>query len=86
MSKNFRQNQIEEFHSLHQRVLTVAQYVSRFLELLPYMEYMKDKKQRVHQFIMSLNFSLRGPVRMAFPTTFRQVVEVALVVEDTRGR
>ena len=86
MSEHFRQKQIEEFHSLHQRGLTVGQYESRFLELLPYVEYMKDEKQQVHRFIMGLNFSLQGPVRMAFPTTFRQVVEIALVVEDTLTR
>lgn len=83
LSEHFRQKQIEEFHSLYQRGLTVAQYESRFLELLPYVEYMKDEKLRVHCFIMGLNFSLQGPVRMAFPTTFRQAVEIALVAEDT---
>ena len=86
LSDHFRQKQIEEFHSLHQRGLTVAQYESRFLELLPYVEYMKDERQRVHRFIMGLNFSLQGPVRLAFPTTFRQVVEIALVAEDMRTR
>ena len=58
LSDHFRQKQIEEFHSLHQRGLTVAQYERRFLELLPYVEYMKDERQRVHRFIMGLNFSL----------------------------
>ena len=44
----------------------MAQYESRFLELLPYVEYMRDEKLRIHQFIKGLNLSLQGPVQLAF--------------------
>lgn len=44
LSEHSRQKKIEEFHSLYQRRLTVAQYERRFLKLLPYVEDMKDKK------------------------------------------
>ena len=58
LSEHFRPKQIKEFHCLYQRGLTVAQYESRFLEILPYLEYMKEEKQQVHHFIMGLNLSL----------------------------
>ena len=58
LSEHFRQRQLEEFHDLQQRGLMVAQYESRFLELLPYVDYMRDEKLRIHRFIKGLNFSL----------------------------
>ena len=65
----------------------MAQYERRFLELLPYVEYMKDEKLRTHRFIKGLNIPLQDYVRLAFPATFREVVDKALVAEDihTRG-
>ena len=58
LSEHFRQKKIEDFHFLYQRGLIVAKYESRFLELLPYVEYMKDEKFQVHPFFMGLNLSL----------------------------
>lgn len=47
---------------------------------------MRDEKLRIHRFIKGLNLSLQGPVRLAFPTTFREVVEIALITEDIHTR
>ena len=64
----------------------MAQYEHRFLELLPYVEYMRDEKLCTHHFIKGLNVPLQDSIQLAFPTTFREAIVRALIVEDIHKR
>jgi hypothetical protein len=82
LSEQFCQRRIDEFHDLQQRGLSVAQYETKFLELLPYVDYMKDEKLQVNRFIKGLNHTLYGMVRMTPPGDLSYTVERAVIAEE----
>lgn len=82
LSEHFRQRRIDEFHDLQQKGLSVTQYESKFFELLPYVDYLKDEKLLVNRFIRGLNAGIAGPVRMSTPKSLRVTIEKALIAEE----
>lgn len=65
----------------------MTQYESKFFELLPYMDYLKDEKLLVNHFIRGLNVGITGP------GSLRVAIEKALIAEkiqvkpqDTRDK
>lgn len=86
LSEHFRQRRIDEFHDLQQKGLSVTQYESKFFELLPYVDYLKDEKLLVNRFIRGLNAGIAGPVRMSAPESLQVAVEKALIAEEIQVR
>ncbi|KAH9306916.1 hypothetical protein KI387_011320, partial [Taxus chinensis] len=86
MSEHFVQKRIDEFHDLRQGSGTVAQYESRFLDLLQYVDYLQDEKLQVNRFIRGLNADIAGAVRMLSPPTLEKAVEKAYLAEENRTK
>jgi hypothetical protein len=47
LSKKYFDEKTKEFYALKMGQLTIEEYVSRFLELLRYVPYIKEKKEKV---------------------------------------
>ena len=51
MSERFFDMKVKEFHELRMGSMTMDAFINRFLDLLHYVPYIKDKKDKIQQFL-----------------------------------
>jgi hypothetical protein len=54
LSEKYYDNKIKEFHELKLGQLTMDEYAKRFMEMLRYVPYLKDEKERIQHFLSGL--------------------------------
>lgn len=64
----------------------MTQYEIKFIELLSYVDCLKDEKLLINHFIRGLNVRIVGPVRMATLGSLRVAMEKSLIVEEIQVR
>lgn len=77
-----RDAKIREFIQLIQRDLTVAEYKSKFEELLPFAAYLvPDVVTKVKRFVQGLKPTIRQKIEVLMLEDYNEVVERALIAE-----
>jgi hypothetical protein len=74
LSEKYFDEKTKEFYELKLGQLTIEEYVSRFLELLRYVPYIKEEKEKVQRFISGLPKDYRNIIEFDEPKTLEGTI------------
>ena len=74
LSEKYFDKKTKEFYELKLGQLTIEEYVSRFLELLRYVPYIKAKKAKVQRFISGLPKDYQNRIDFDEPKTLEETI------------
>ena len=70
MSERFFDKKVKEFHELRTGSMTMDDFINRFLDMLHYVPYIKDKKVKIQQFLGCLPPNFRERIEFEMPKIF----------------
>jgi len=82
LSKEFIENQLNEFNALRHGGRTMPEYEAHFMEMLRYASHMNTENIKVNKFMFNLNVIIRVKVRILMPHALHDVIQKALIVEE----
>jgi hypothetical protein len=82
LSKEFIENQLNEFNALQHGGHMVPEYEGSLMELLWYAPHMNMEKLKVKKFVFNLNFKISVKVRILIPLWLHDAFQKALIVEE----
>lgn len=86
LSERYYDNKREEFYELRLGQMTMEEYVNRFLELLRYVDYIKNEKVKIQRFLSGLPCGYKDKIDFAEPKTLNEVVRKAMYCyEQNKG-
>jgi hypothetical protein len=74
LSEKYFDEKTKEFYELKLGQLTVEEYVNRFLELLRYVPYIKEEKEKVQRFISGLPKDYQNRIEFDEPRTLEDTI------------
>jgi hypothetical protein len=74
LSEKYFDEKTKEFYELKLGQLTIEEYVSRFLELLRYVPYIKAEKAKVQRFISGLPKDYQNKIEFDEPKTLEDTI------------
>lgn len=66
-SEKYYDDKEKEFYDLEMGSMTDEEYTSRFLELLRYVPYPTEEKEKIHRFISGLSVSFKDKIEFDEP-------------------
>jgi hypothetical protein len=74
LSEKYFDEKTKAFYELKSGQLTMEEYVNRFLDLLRYVPYIKDKKVKVQRFISGLPQTYQNRIEFDEPNTLEDTI------------
>jgi hypothetical protein len=85
LSEKYFDEKTKEFYELKLGQLTIEEYVSRFLELLRYVPYIKAEKEKVQRFISGLPKDYQNRIEFDEPKTLEDTIRKARYCYEQLG-
>jgi hypothetical protein len=74
LSEKYMDGKTKEFYELRLGQLTIDEFVNKFLELLRYVPYIKDEKEKMQRFISGLPQTYRDRIEFDEPKTLEEAI------------
>ena len=84
MSKRFFDRKVKEFHELRMGSMTMDAYINRFLDLLHYVPYIKDKKVKIQVFLGCLPPNFWERIEFDMPKTLDMTLHKTKICYEHR--
>ena len=78
---------MQDFFELKLENMTMEEYVKKFLDLMRYVDYIKDEKIKIQRFLSGLPFSYKDQIQYDEPRNLEKAIRKAKhLYEHNKGR
>lgn len=87
LSQHYYDRKMQEFFELKLGSMTMSEYEKKFLELLTYVDFIKDEKVKIQHFLSGLPIYYKDKIQYDEPRTLDEAIRKAhSLYEQTKGR